>query len=276
MNPTKFGWIYRYYDEIYFCINAAIQQHYLRIYGGSLAEVFYSLTRSRVFIDRFDKRDRFVSFVCIVLLPYVRSKIANLIQRWSDECENGATTVPLTLEHRKIAITAYRSWCTIQDCLQLVQFIMYLANLSKSHSIANRLIGVQLKYMPTEMNMRWTWSDLFTGNFRNPAIFTGLLFRTLELSAFFLQFVQWWQNESTHGSLTKLPSPEAPAPNAGESRYGNLCPICLQTWKIPTANRISGWVHIETISAEALRHSRLLKCSRSPPISATYFVIDAL
>lgn len=242
VNPTKFGWIYRYYDEIYLCLNGAIQQHYLRTYGGSLAEIFYSLTRSRVSIDRFTKRDRFISFVCIVLLPYVRSKIANMIQRWQDERENGTTTAvdPVTAKQRAFAINAYRSWSTITDCLQLVQFIMYLANLSKSHSIANRVIGVQLKYMPPEMNMRWTWSDLFSGNFRNPAIFTGLLFRSLELSAFFLQFVQWWQNESTHGSLTKLPSPEAPAPNAGESRYGNLCPICLQTWKIPTANRISG------------------------------------
>lgn len=32
-NPEKYGWLMRYYDEVYLCLNAVIQQHYIRCYG---------------------------------------------------------------------------------------------------------------------------------------------------------------------------------------------------------------------------------------------------
>ena len=32
-NPAKYGWLSQYYDEVYLCLNALIQQHYIRCYG---------------------------------------------------------------------------------------------------------------------------------------------------------------------------------------------------------------------------------------------------
>jgi len=62
----------------------------------------------------------------------------------------------------------------------------------------------------------------------------------LELSAFFLQFIQWWQNEASQGNLTNLQVPEPPNLDTNSSKYNGKCPICLQIWQIPTAVSISG------------------------------------
>lgn len=77
---------------------------------------------------------------------------------------------------------------------------------------------------------------------RHSALLTSIIFRGLELSAFFLQFIQWWQNEASQGNLTNLPVPEPPSRES--SKYNGKCPICLQVWQIPTAVSVSGWVHV--------------------------------
>lgn len=242
LNPAKYGWIYRYFDECFLILNGAIQQHYIRAYGGTLAEVFYSLTRSRLKNDQFSRRDRLITFFCVVILPYIDVKLTSLIQKWNDQIDNGIGMPIEESKQKKLAIRVFHGVKATRDCLQLLQTISYLADLSKSHSILNRLIDIQLNYMPPDPDLQWTWTDLLTGKFKASTIFTGVAFRALELSAFFLQFIQWWQNETTNGSLIKLPSPEAPIETikGDASRYNQLCPICYQKWKIPTVNRISG------------------------------------
>lgn len=181
-----------------------------------------------------------MAFAFSVLVPYLNSKLTDLITKWKDDCENDYSDRKTTAR-KKLSIKLFTIAKSMHDCLQVVQYIGYLSDRTKSHSIMNHLIGQQLIYLPAETNLDWSWSDLFSLNFRNSAILTGMMFRGLELSAFFLQFVQWWQNETSNGSLTKLPNPQPPAKHGDAvGRYENICPICLQSWKIPTVNRISG------------------------------------
>lgn len=211
--------------------------------GGSLAEVFYSSSRVRSKNGQFSSVDKCLAFALVVIVPYVSTKLANLINKWTDECEDGIYDIK-EYQHKQKCIKAYKFIKGVHDCIQIVQYVGYLSNRSQTHSILNRIIGQHLVYLPTDTNLDWTWSDLFSLNFRKSAIFTGMAFRALELSAFFLQFVQWWQNETNNGSLTKLPNPEAPiisGKNAyAAGRYRNICPICFQNWRIPTVNRVSG------------------------------------
>lgn len=84
---------------------------------------------------------------------------------------------------------------------------------------------------------------------------TAFLFRGLELSAFFLQFIQWWQTDANKGNLTNLPVPEAPAYDSNSGKYAGVCPICIQPWLIPTAVTVSGYVYcykciVTTLDAE--------------------------
>lgn len=172
----------------------------------------------------------------------MNAKLANLIQKWSDELDDGIQQTPQIEKRKQFAVKWYKKLNGISDLLQCFQIIAYAANITKSHSVLNRLIDVQLNYLPPDSDLQWTWTDFLTGKLKSSTVISGVLFRTLELSAFFLQFIQWWQNETINGSLTKLPSPEAPinTVKVDDNRYLNICPICLQTWKIPTVNRISG------------------------------------
>lgn len=211
--------------------------------GGSLAEVFYSLSRVRSKNEQFHKLDQSLAFGLVVIAPYISSKLSNLMTRWKDECDNGIADMK-EYRNKQKCIKAYNIAKGVYDCFQVVQYVGYLSERSQTHSVLNRVIGQHLVYLSAETNLDWTWSDLFSMNFRHSAVLTGMVFRALELSAFFLQFVQWWQNETNNGSLTKLPNPEPPGrggKNADAAgRYHNICPICLQNWKIPTVNRVSG------------------------------------
>lgn len=241
-NPERWGWIFQYFDEVFLCLNALIQQHYIKSCGGSLAEVFYNLTRVQIKTGKLSSRYKLISLICIVLLPYANAKITKRIQKWSDELDEGVPMAPEAAQQTRIAVKLLKKIKASYGLLQCFQMITYLTNISKSHNVLNRLIGVQLSYLPPQAESAWTWSDFLAGKLKSSAIISSAIFRSLELSAFFLQFIQWWQNETTNGNLTKLPSPEAPASTVKTdgSRYMNLCPICLQKWRIPTVNRVSG------------------------------------
>lgn len=260
----------RYYDELYLCLHGLLQQHYLRTYGktyeksntndpliqykiyvqftlsgGTLSEIFYGLTRTRTATNCLSRTDKTVAFVCLVILPYVATKLEAFRQNTKDTLQNTTVWQQKTLEMRtkKLAVQCITSSKVVYDILQLFQFVAYMADKSKAHSLANRVMGQQLNYLPPDATVTWTWSDLFGGQFRGATIFSGIVFRTLEMSAFFLQFLQWWQNEASFSTFINLPTPEPPATDAlSQNRYRGICPICMQHWHIPTANRISGFV----------------------------------
>lgn len=36
LKPGRFGWMLRYYDELFLCLHGLLQQHYLRTYGNAI------------------------------------------------------------------------------------------------------------------------------------------------------------------------------------------------------------------------------------------------
>lgn len=205
-----------------------------------MAEIFYGLSRVHSKNEQFSSFDKLLAFTLVVIVPYINGKLTNLIAQWENGFDNEDYDIQ-EQRRQKQWIKFYRIGKGMLDCFQVVQYVRYLADRSKTHSIFNGIIGQHLVYLSANTNLNWSWSDLYSMNFQKSAVLTGMVFRALELSAFFLQFVQWWQNETNHGSLTKLPNAEPPIVNPNIARrYRNICPICLQTWKIPTVNRISG------------------------------------
>jgi len=243
INPEKYGWIVRYYDELFLLLNGAVQQYYIRVYGGSLSEVFYGLCRTTWSTpEKLTKASKISIFVCLVILPYLRTKIEKKTKKWQQQLED----LPISVKHRIMKENINKIWngsVAIYDCLQIFQYISYMANSSKSHSLLLRAIQMNLTYLPTDEQIEWSWSDLLKGNIKHSAMITSFIFRGLELSAFFLQFIQWWQNEASQGNLTNLPVPDPPNRDTNSSKYNGKCPICLQSWQIATAISISGYVY---------------------------------
>lgn len=212
-----------------------------------MAEVFYSLSRVRSKNEQFSTLDKCLAFALVTIAPYINAKVTNAINQWKDDSDHVVMEAK-EFKRKQLCIRIHRIAKGIYDFVQLLQYVGYLSDRSNTHSVLNRTIGQHLVYLSAETNLDWSWSDLFSLNFRNSAVLTGMVFRGLELSAFFLQFVQWWQDETTHGSLTKLPNPEPPKPTSGAAeRYRNKCPVCFQSWRIPTVNRVSGCVFLSLL-----------------------------
>lgn len=192
-------------------------------------------------------------------MPYARLKLERLLQRLKDDDER--IDVGTTARQRWLKRAFVRA-CTagigVYECLQVLQYIAYMANASASHSLAARLIGQQLVYaagaedgdeapagaIGLQLPAQWGLWELWQAAQRRPAAFvTATVFRGLELSAFFLQFVRWWTEEASQADLMCLPVPEAPAYDANSTKYMGICPLCVQSWEIPTAVSISGYVY---------------------------------
>lgn len=181
-NPVKFGWTITHYDELYLALNAAIQQFYVRAYGtcplftiapltipifagGSLAEVFYGLTRSRWNSDTLSAKSRFVIFSSIVLVPYLRQKLDHLIAAYTNDIENNADP-PQRRRAKQITVRCFTAAIAAYDALQVFQYIAYMAGASKSHSLQMRALHMQLVYLPNDEQDEWTWTDLLNGKLK--------------------------------------------------------------------------------------------------------------
>lgn len=220
-----------------------------------------------------NRQARWLLFASLVLVPYLRLKLDALVQRYSDDLER--LDPHSTLRQRqlkRLVIRAGTVGCGVYECLQVLQYVAYMANQSAAHSLGTRLLHQQLAYMDAEVAPpEWSWSDLWAGRLRHSTFLTSAVFRGLELSAFFLQFVRWWTEEASQGSLMRLPVPEAPPYDAQGAKYMGICPLCVQSWEIPTAVSISGYVYCYKC---IMRH--LDETSRTCPVSKYPADVDDL
>ncbi|XP_062554606.1 peroxisome assembly protein 12-A [Armigeres subalbatus] len=238
IKPNTFGVLVRYYDEVYLLFNWIVQSYYLRHKGGSLSEVFYGLTRISSRTQILDRTGQRWSWVTLVIAPYVVRKVEQRLQQWKDDYEAGKP-----VEGSKLLLTRvmpYLKACF--ECARLLQYVTYLAGSGSTHSPVLRVLNLKLTYLAEE-DQSWTIREFLGGQVKIATLLSTVMLRTLELSAFFLQFIEWWQNEANMGDLSKLPIPNAPPSDLNSAKYKGICPICLQRWVIPTAISISGYVY---------------------------------
>lgn len=243
------------------CLYVITSRTVLYLPGGSLSEIFYDLTRHRVQPPHsLTPTARWLLFASLVVVPYLRLKLERVLQRFKDDDERiDATTTARQRWLKRAFVRACSTGIGIYECLQVLQYIAYMANTSASHSLAVRLLGQQLVYASDDavgddsmaapsvglrLPSNWCLNDLWQSARRRPAAFvTAAVFRGLELSAFFLQFVRWWTEEASQAGLMCLPVPEAPSYDSNSTKYMGICPLCVQSWDIPTAVSISGYVY---------------------------------
>ncbi|XP_069700986.1 peroxisome assembly protein 12-A [Periplaneta americana] len=232
-NPDRYGWLVNWFEEVYFAFNTILQFHYLRNHGASFAEAFYDLQRiplrgiSSTF-PRLPPREEAMSLVCLCLVPYLRAKLEDRITQYQLEgIPRGWGQVLLRL-HSALHL--------VWESSILGNYLYYMSGNTSTHSPLLRLAGVTLQYaadMEEETKYPlWSAKSL-----------KYVLMRTMELGAFFLQFLQWWHAEDKlRSSFTALPLPPAPEVSAEAKQYSGICPICLQNRKIETVLPVSGYV----------------------------------
>ncbi|CAH0758319.1 unnamed protein product [Diatraea saccharalis] len=265
--PSKCDWCVRWFDELYLLLDACLQYHYLKHYAASFSESFYGLLRVPLSVsnefnlghhrlpDNLEKG----SLILLVLVPYLREKVEKIIDRWREEYEDGNFGKSTRDKVRMAAIKLYSIVHVCSAVGALVQTGRYLTGAAQSPTLAHAALGLTLRDAPDNHDHEQdTWGEfakaIFTGRFRNAAVsfpmVGGGLLRAMEYGAFLVQFLRWW--DAAAPTSHSLPAPPPPHKIEKDQKYMNKCPVCLNTWRIPTVLPVSGYVYCYTCISREL------------------------
>lgn len=244
-NPEKFGWLIKWGDEVFLILDLILQNHYLFYHDSSFSEAFYGLRRCLLhdgIEHALNRKGRILSLLQLVILPYVSRKIEKYLMNLREKTSYGAHTGTknnLILYYLLKAHSTYRfAW----ESAVFYYLLAYLSNKSKSHSPLFRILNLTLSY--TEENeLKNIWNDTTAKNrwFSPKTIGRGLL-HCLEIGAFTLQFLQWWQAEQLTINFSALPVPPPPTLSLEDKALKNKCPVCRNPWRLQTLLPVSGYV----------------------------------
>lgn len=262
--PTKCGWCLHWYDELYLLFDTCLQYYYLKHYAASFSESFYDLLRVPTVTSEFSSGQQLpvgverASLALLVLLPYIQDRLEAVVERWREDDEDGRLGKSTQDKARRGAVLAWRIVRAASWAARGAWLARYVAGRGATHSLTLAALGLSLRPAPPRPPYQYTWGDLvrnlFTGQFSGvewfPLVGSGAL-RAVEYGAFAVQFLRWWDTRAA--PTTALPTPPAPPRDERAARWKNKCPICLQSWKIPTVLPVSGYVYCYACIARELR-----------------------
>lgn len=241
-NRTLFGPLLKRYEEVFLGLNFVLQYYYLKGFSSSFSEAFYGLRRIKAYSNngkgRLPPKLFILSLVFLVLMPYINNKLQKLaIDSENEEAMEQPQDRKLRklLKWRKFIISTY-------GVLRVYYLLSYTAGYARVHDPILKLSGVELIYHDRHMP---SWRDIwraFISSESRPKITLKLALKlmasTVEVGAFFIQFLNWWHSDESKRKLTRLPVPKPPHINTGTIQ----CPICLRKRKNEVVLLTSGYV----------------------------------
>nr|XP_020659633.1 peroxisome assembly protein 12 [Pogona vitticeps]XP_020659634.1 peroxisome assembly protein 12 [Pogona vitticeps] len=280
-NPGRYGFLWRWFDELYTLLDLFLQQYYLSRCSASFSENFYGLKRVvlrshrsrppqvRLATAGLPQRHHWRSLGLLVLVPYLRTKLEKLVARLRDE-DDYSIHLPSSSWKRfyKAFLAAYPYVNLAWEGWILGQQLGYILGKARHHSPLLRLAGVQLSRLTAEDLRAMEEKLTTTGSVsRSPSsvkewarsttkkALGGLAFSLstgLSVGVFFLQFLEWWhssENQEAVKLLTALPAPPPPIHLDHETdsspllpRLKTICPLCRRIRTNDTALSTSGFV----------------------------------
>ncbi|GBP20820.1 Peroxisome assembly protein 12 [Eumeta japonica] len=276
-------WALNWYDELYLALDALLQYHYLQHYAASFAESFYGLWRVPVGTKASDFADGHrlpphlerASLILLILVPYIRDRATYFVEHWRDQYIEGNLPKGISGRARLAAVHTHTALHTVYECAKLVQMCRYVCGVTGAHAPALAALGLRLTSAPSPVDdhsWRDLWRHITSGNFREAHVSAGMVFgivlRTVELGAFLVQFLRWWEGRADAAPAT-LPVPPVPTPRPELKRAANVCPLCLRPWRTPTVLPVSGYVFCYGCIERHLREHSACPVTRLPARSAT-------
>lgn len=262
-NPERYGWCLRYSNEVFMMFNFIIQHHYLSNYGSSFAENFYDLKR----VELASKKDRkpltlsreayMKSQFALVAFPYIQTQLDQAYQELQEnEVQRISSNQGWKTKFKSIFL---KSWPIVHlawELLTLIFYIRYVIGRSKFHSPLLFMCGIRLATLSKEdyeiidareenlVSFKRVRSLQEFGQWMMEC-FGSSLMNSLEVGAFFLQFLEWfYTSNTTPRSIIAQPIP--PPPQTTGMQTSGLssgdCPICFKKRKQDTALSVSGYV----------------------------------
>lgn len=280
-SPSRFGFLWRHFDELYLVLDLLLQNHFLSHCSASFSENFYGLKRvsgRRVLPDRLglDRKSQWRSLLLLCLAPYLRAKLEATLARQRDE-EDFSIRLAQSRGQRlyRAAVAAYPYVSSAWQVWVFCQQLLFIFGVARTHNPLLWLARVKLARLniqdirdmelktrtlgrPVEGSLvqRAWW--LMSQAARGVAV---SLSTSLSLGVFFLQFLEWWyssDNQSTVKALTSLPAPPPPlhlrqeqdssSSSANHNKETQLdsdsrnCPLCQKLHTNATVLSTSGFV----------------------------------
>ena len=124
--PEKLNWLYRFSDEIFAIVDAALEFHYLQVSRGLFAEQFYNLQRKPSDAKSYKSSKSLTLFVH-TLLPYLKTKLFRLYEK---VVINGEST-PLPFLTRNV-IQLFQNFSDLSyHGINLAFSLMYIIGISR-------------------------------------------------------------------------------------------------------------------------------------------------
>ncbi|XP_067393892.1 peroxisome assembly protein 12 [Emydura macquarii macquarii] len=276
-NPGRYGFLWRWFDEIYSLLDLLLQQHFLSRCSASFSENFYGLKRIALGDSKrlqqlasagLPKKQHWKSLLLLVLIPYLKTKLEKLVSSLREEDEYSIHPPSSSWKRfYRAFLAAYPFVNMAWEGWFLTQQLCYILSKAQHHSPLLSLAGVRLVRLTVE-DIQALEQKLATAtaNQQPPhsireqvrsavkKAFGGValsLSTSLSVGVFFLQFLDWWyssENQETIKSLTALPTPPPPVHlNHGRGspllpKLKTVCPLCRKIRANDTVLSTSGFV----------------------------------
>ncbi|XP_029527106.1 peroxisome assembly protein 12 [Oncorhynchus nerka] len=268
-NPSRYGFLWRRFDEIHGVLDVLLQHHFLSRTSASFSENFYSLKRvaasgrERPAHLGLRGKHHWCSLILLALVPYLRAKLEQVLAKQRDE-DDFSIRLPQTPLQRmyRAFLAAYPYVSVGWDSWVLCQQLLYVFGRAKTHSPFLWLAGVRLAHLTghdiTNMDLKPASPSRAIGSSvgerlrrLTSTVVGGValsLSTSLSLGVFFLQFLEWWyssENQSTIKTLTSLPTPPPPIHLQNQeplTRHSKACPLCCKIRTNDTVLSTSGFV----------------------------------
>ncbi|XP_010869195.1 peroxisome assembly protein 12 isoform X2 [Esox lucius] len=268
-NPSRYGFLWRRFDEIYAILDVLLQHHFLSRTSASFSENFYSLKRvaatggERPAHLGLRGKHHWYSLILLVLVPYLRDKLEQVLAKQRDEDDFSIRLPQSPLQRMYRAFLAAYPYVSMGwDSWAFCQQLLYVFGRAKTHSPFLWLAGVRLAHLTghdiSNMDLKPATPSVAIGSSVNERLkrLTSTLVggaalslsTSLSVGVFFLQFLEWWyssENQSTIKTLTSLPTPPPPIHLQDQqplTRYCKVCPLCRKVRINDTVLATSGFV----------------------------------
>lgn len=251
-NPERYGHLLKWSDEGYLIFNTFLQKYYLDKYSASFSETFYGLKRISLINGKFDeqlsKKQKYFSLIFLVLIPYIREKLTKLSYRYKvEEIDGYIARSKWEKLLRTCVVKGHSTYCTLYESIMLFNYIFYLSGKSMHATPLLKLLGIILTYSEdrtitpiTELLYKAKTNSFTINDGFN--VFQTTVARSLEIGAFCLQFLSWWNQENYFTDIMSLPAPPPPKVTEVARRYKGICPLCKKVPHIRTVLIVSGYV----------------------------------
>ncbi|XP_036943924.1 peroxisome assembly protein 12 [Acanthopagrus latus] len=232
-NPSRFGFLWRSFDELYLLLDLLLQNHFLSHCSASFSENFYSLKRVTAgqrppALLGLHRKSHWRSLLLLCLVPYLKAKLeATLVQQRDEEDFSIRLAQTKRQKLYRAAMAAYPYVNSAWHAWVFIQQLLFVFGVVRTHSPLLWLARVRLARLNAQDIRHMELRSSRTGNPAEGSLVQRALWlmsqgargvalslsSSLSLGVFFLQFLEWWyssDNQNTVKTLTSLPAPPPP------------------------------------------------------------------